>query len=68
LPYFFKDELSIFLIDGRKIKVPISQSQDVTSEGGRSHQFYTFLIGGDGSVLKRNKKMAKGSRDSQDSF
>jgi hypothetical protein len=68
LPYFFRNEVIIFLLDGRKIKVPLSQFQDVTSEGGRFHQFYTFLIGGDENVLKRDKKMAEGSWDSQDSF
>jgi hypothetical protein len=68
LPYFFRDEVSIFLLDGRKIKVLISQFQDITSEGGRFYQFYTFLIGGDENGLKRGKKMAKGSWDSQDSF
>jgi hypothetical protein len=68
LPYFLKDAVSIFLHDGRKIRVPLSQFQDVTSAGGRFHQFYTFLIGGDENGLKRNKKMAESSWDSQDSF
>jgi hypothetical protein len=68
LPHFFEKEVSIFLLDGRKIKVPLSQFQDVTTAGGRFHQFYTFLIGGDENVLKRNKKMVEGSWDSQDSF
>ncbi len=68
LPYFLKDAVSIFLLDGRKIRIPLSQFQDVTSEGGRFCQFYTFLIGGDENGLKRNKKMAESSRDSQNSF
>jgi hypothetical protein len=68
LPYFFKDAVSIFLLDGRKIRVPLSRFRDVTSEGGRFYQFYTFLIGGDENGLKRDKKMVESSRDSQDSF
>jgi hypothetical protein len=68
LPYFFKDEVSIFPLDGRKIKVPLSQFQDITTEGGRFHQFYTFLIGGDENGLKRDKKMAESSWDSENSF
>ena len=68
LPYFFEKEVSIFLLDGRKIRVPLSQFQDITTEGGRFHQFYTFLIGGNENVLKRNKKMVEGSWDSQNSF
>lgn len=46
LPYFQKDRVSIFSLHGREIRIPISQFQDITSEGGRFHQFYTFLIGG----------------------
>ena len=68
LPYFSQDMVSIFLLDGRRIRAPLSQFQDVTTEGGRFHQFYTFLIGGDESVFKGNKKMVEGSWDSQDSF
>ena len=68
LPYFLPGMVSIFLLDGRKIRVSISQFQDVTSEGGRFHQFYTFLIGGSENVFKRNQKMAQGSGDRQNSF
>jgi len=46
LPYFSKDSASIFLLDGRQIKVPLSHFQDMTTEGGRFHQFYTYSIGG----------------------
>lgn len=56
LPYFFEDEASIFLLDGREIKVPLSQFQDVTSDGGRFYQFYTFLIGGDEDVQPKDKR------------
>jgi hypothetical protein len=55
LPYFFEKEVSIFLLDGREIRVPLSQFQDVTTEGGRFHQFYTFLIGGDEYVQPKDK-------------
>ena len=55
LPYFFNDGVSIFLLDGGQIKVPTPQFQDVTSEGGRFHQFYTFLIGGDEDVQSEDK-------------
>ncbi len=55
LPYFLKDEVNIFLIDRKKIRVPISQFQDFTLEGGRFHQFYTFLIGGDENVQSEDK-------------
>ena len=68
LPYFLKDAVSIFLLDGRKIRVPLSQFQDVTSEGGRFHQFYTFLVGGNRNGSKRNEGVVKGSWDSQNSF
>jgi len=68
LPYFLEGEVSIFLLDGSQIRVPISQFQDVTSEGGRFHEFYTFLVGGDQNGSKRNKEMVKGSWNSQDSF
>ena len=68
LPYFLEGEVSIFLLNGRKIRVPLSQFQDITSEGGRFHQFYTFLVGGDQNGSQRNEKMVKGSRNSQDSF
>ena len=68
LPYFHKDAVSIFPIDGRLIMVQLSQFQDVTSEGGRFHQFYTFLIGGNENVFKGNKPMVEGSWHSQDSF
>ena len=68
LPYFFRDEVSIFLLDGREIRVPICQFQDITTEGGRFHQFYTFLMGGSENVLKRDKKMVEGSWDSEYSF
>ncbi len=68
LPYFSQDMVSIFLLDGSKISMPPSQFKDVTSEGGRFHQFYTFQIGGDENALKRNEKMVEGSWDSQNSF
>jgi hypothetical protein len=50
LPYFSQDMVSVFLLDGKEIRVPISQFQDITSEGGRFYQFYTFLKGGDEDV------------------
>ena len=68
LPYFFEKEVSIFLLDGRKIRVPLSRFRDITTEGGRFHQFYTFLIGGDENGLKRDKKMAESPWDSENSF
>jgi hypothetical protein len=68
LPYFSQDMVSIFLLDGRKISIPPSQFQDVTSEGGRFHQLYTFLIGGDENVPKGKEKMVEGSWNSQNSF
>jgi len=46
LPNFSKDSAGIFLLDGREIKVAISRFQDMTTEGGRFHQFYTYHIGG----------------------
>ncbi len=52
LSYFFKDKVGIFLLDGRKIRVPLSRFRDVPTEGGRFHQFYTFLIGGNENVVK----------------
>ncbi len=74
LPYFFKDTVSIFLLDGSQFRVPISQFQDVTSDGGRYHQFYTFLIGGDedvqsedkGGFDSKNLSDSKGKRDCND--
>jgi len=68
LPFFIEDMVSIFLLDGRKIKVPFSRFQDVTSEGGRFYQFYTFVIGGNENGSKRNEKMVESLGDSQDSF
>jgi|GEM_PF-2605245 len=68
LPYFHKDAVSFFFLDGKSIEVPFWQFQNITSEGGRFHQFYTFLIGGNENVLKGNKPMAPGSWHSQDSF
>ena len=68
LPYFHKDAVSIFFPDGKPIKVPLSQFRDITSEGGRFHQFCIFLTGGNENVFKGNKQMAEGSWDSQDSF
>ena len=68
LPYFFENKVSIFLLDGRKIKVPLSQFQDVTTEGGRFHQFYTFLIGGNENVLKGDQEMVKSVGARQNSF
>ena len=68
LPYFFSETVSIFLLDGRKIIIPLPQFKDVTSEGGRFHQFYTFLIGGNENALKRKERMVEGSWDCQNSF
>lgn len=68
LPYFLKNAVSILLLDGKPIKVPLSQFQNITSEGGRFHQYYTFLIGGNENVLKGNKQMVEGSGDSKNSF
>jgi hypothetical protein len=56
LPYFLEDEVDIFLLDGLEIRVPISKFQDVTSDGGRFYQFYTFLIGGAEDVQPKNKR------------
>ncbi len=56
LPYFSQDKASIFLLNGRKIRVPIFNFQDVTSEGGRFHQFHTFLIGRKASDYQRRDK------------
>jgi len=56
LPYFLQDMVSIFLLDGRRIRVPLSHFQDVSSEGGRFHQFYTYLIGGDEMFSKETKR------------
>ena len=48
LPYLYDragvDMVSIISIDGKKIRIPASQFQDVTTDGGRFHQFYTFAI------------------------
>ena len=68
LPFFLEGMVSIFLLDGSQIRVPVSQFQDVTSEGGRFYQFYTFLIGGNENESKRNEEMVKDLGDSQDSF
>jgi hypothetical protein len=68
LPFFLEDMVSIFLLDGSQIRVPVSQFQDVTSEGGRFYQFYTFVIGGNENGFKRNEEMVKSLGDSQDSF
>lgn len=49
LPYFYQDKegidmVSIFPIESKKLRIPASQFQDVTADGGRFHQFYTFAI------------------------
>lgn len=46
LPYFQENRASVFLPDGRKIKIPMIQFQDITLEGGRFYQFYTYQRGG----------------------
>jgi len=68
LPYFFENKVSIFLLDGRKIKVPLSQFQDVTTEGGRFHQFYTFLIRSRKNGFERNEEILESLTDSQNSL
>jgi hypothetical protein len=68
LPFFIKEMVSIFLLDGSQIRVPVSQFQDVTSEGGRFYQFYTFSIGGNENESKRNEEMVKSLGNTQDSF
>ena len=68
LPFFLKDMANIFLLDGGQIRVSVSQCQDITSEGGRFYQFYTFSIGGIENGSNRNEEMVKNLGDSQDSF
>ena len=55
LPYFSQDMVSVFLLDGKEIRIPIFQFEDIASEGGRFYQFYTFLIGGDENVQSEDK-------------
>jgi len=56
LPYFSKDTASIFLLNENQIKVPVSCFQDATTEGGRFHQFYTFLLGGNKKWFQKKPK------------
>ena len=60
LPYFFQDKVSVFLLDGNKITVPIFHFQDATSKGGI--KMYSPKIREDLITKIYQKARAKGVR------
>jgi len=44
LPYYYDDKVSFFDLKGKKHIVKEEDFMDITSEGGRFHQFYTYLV------------------------
>jgi len=44
LPYYYDDRVSFFDLKGEKHVVKKEDFMDVTSEGGRFEQFYTYLV------------------------
>jgi len=44
LPYYYDGKVSFFDLEGKKHIVRKEDFMDITSEGGRFRQFYTYLV------------------------
>jgi len=55
LPCYHDGLVDFFDTDKKRHLIPESQFEDITTDGGRFHQFYTFIINKGGQYDVRHK-------------